>query len=102
MLDIQFKYWFNGKMLASDLNSSKASQAHVITLPCDQTNGSNVASSLMAFFSPSGGFRIDTDFKTPQERAALVLHLELAIGHLRRVIDNETNCSWNLAARVAA
>jgi hypothetical protein len=89
-------------MLASDLNSPKASQARVITLPCDQTNDSNVASSLMAFFSPSGEFRIETDFKTPQERAALVLHLELAIGHIRQVIDNESNRSWNLAARVAA
>ena len=88
-------------MLASDLNSPKASQAQFIALPSNP-HESKVASSLMAFLSPSGDFRIKTDFKNAQERAALILHLELAVGRIRRAIDNETNCSWNLAARVAA
>lgn len=89
-------------MVANNLNSPKASQAQVIALPSNSGDEKKVASSLMAFFSPSGDFRIETEFKNAQERAALILHLELAIGRIRTAIDNETNCSWNLAARVAA
>jgi hypothetical protein len=89
-------------MSASRSIDPEGSAPKVVSLAESQTDASCVSSSLMAFFSPSGDFRIETDFKNPQERAALILHLELAIVRIRQAIDNETNCSWSLAARVAA
>jgi len=89
-------------MSASRSTALKSVPPHVVTLPTGMENESRVSSSLMAFFSTSGEFRIETVFKNPQDRAALILHLELAIGRIRQAIDKETNCSWNLVARVAA
>ena len=78
-------------------NSKKAS-LEVVALPMPSEAESVVSSSVMAYFSPSGDFRFECDFKSPLERASLILHMEVALEHLRSRLSSQLTSSLNLAA----
>jgi hypothetical protein len=85
------------RMSAKRPNSKKAS-LEVVALPMPPEAESVVSSSVMAYFSPSGDFRFECDFKSTMERDALLFRVDAALSHLRSRIAAQITPSLNLAA----
>lgn len=77
---------------------SKKTSLEVVALPMPPEDESVISSSVMGYLSPSGDFRFECDFKSPMERASLILHLEVALEHLRSRFSSQLTSSLNLAA----
>ncbi len=85
-------------MSASRSIACEDSPPKVVSLAANQKNESSVSSCVMAYFSSTGQFRFECDFKNPVERAALILHLQVALDHLHSRVSAQITPSLNLAA----
>jgi hypothetical protein len=85
-------------MAASHSKQGMAITPQLISLPKDSEDESCVSSCVMAYISAEGDFRFDCQFKSPSERASLILHLEVALEHLRSRLSSQITSSLNLAA----
>jgi hypothetical protein len=85
-------------MSASRSNVSDEALPQVVSLVDKKENENLVTSSVMAYFSSTGQFRFECDFKTEMERAALILNLEIALENLRGQVSAKLTPSLNLAA----
>ncbi len=93
MLDIWCKFSFNIQM-----EEGRSEEGKLISLPKVSGDESCVSSCVMAYLSADGEFRFNCQFKSPIERASLILHLEVALDHLRSRFSSQITSSLNLAA----
>ncbi len=85
-------------MSASRSRDLGSSSPKVVSLPNTQADESSVSSCVMVYFSSSGEFRSQCEFKTEMERDALILRLGIVLAHLRSRVDSQVIPSLNLAA----
>jgi hypothetical protein len=85
-------------MSASRSKVPEGSAPNVVSLQDGQKNESPISSCVMAYFSSSGEFRFESEFKTEMERDALILRVEIALAHLRSRVSAQITPALNLAA----